>query len=252
MKLCPRGVNKFVWRCHKAVCDKTISIYAGTPFAFAKIHLSKVVMLMFYFANEEPATKVRDYVKLSDKTITQWYDICRGYCSKEMIRIDMKVGGPGHVVEIDETSLAKKQKYHRGKKYVEFWVFGGYDRSTRNTHIISDLFASYVSANTKHTLANEKSLKHLSYMHTWVNHSKDFKDPVTGAHTNGIEGCWEAKLKSKIKKMRGLKSMEQAAAIVDECLWRSWFFHPQALAEQKFKGLEHPHRSRLKATFFTG
>ncbi|KAJ0409740.1 hypothetical protein ATCC90586_003248 [Pythium insidiosum] len=131
MKLCPRGVNKFVWRYHKAVCDKTISIYVGTPFAFAKIHLSKVVMLMFYFANEEPATKVRDYVKLSDKTITQWYDICCGYCLKEMIRIDMKVGGPGHVVEIDDTSLAKKQKYHRGKKYFEFWVFGGYDRSTR-------------------------------------------------------------------------------------------------------------------------
>lgn len=69
----------------------------------------------------------------------------------------------------------------------------------RSTHIISDKFASYVSTNEKHTLANNKLLKHMHYKHTWVNHSKNFKDPVTGAHTNSIEGCWEAKLKSKIK-----------------------------------------------------
>lgn len=41
------------------------------------------------------------------------------------------MGGPGHVVEIDETSLAKKQKYRRGKKYHEFWLFGGWDRTTK-------------------------------------------------------------------------------------------------------------------------
>lgn len=66
------------------------------------------------------------------------------------------------------------------------------------THIISDKFDSYVSTNESHTLTNNKDLKHMSYKHTWVNHSKNFVDPKTGAHTNSIEGCWEAKLKRKI------------------------------------------------------
>ena len=33
-----------------------------------------------------------------------------------------------------------------------------------------------------------------------VDHSKTFKDPITGAHTNHIEGTWHA-LKQKIPKI---------------------------------------------------
>ncbi|KAJ0404295.1 hypothetical protein P43SY_003208 [Pythium insidiosum] len=96
-----------------------------------------------------------------------------------------------------------------------------------STHIISDQFASYVSSNERHTLANNKVLKHLEYKHTWVNHSKNYVDPKTGANTNSIEACWEAKLKSKIKAMGGTWTMEQDASVLDECLWRSWFFGPE-------------------------
>lgn len=175
----------------------------------------------------------------------------------------MKVGGLGHVVEIDETSLAKKQKYHRGKFFEQFWVFGGYDRSTKkwfaivtfhdrskptllkviketiqpNTHIISDKFGSYVSSNEKYHLGNEPMLAECKYVHSWVNHSANFVDPETGAHTNGIEGCWEAKLKSKIKSMRGTLNLDHVCAVVDECLWRSWFFGENADIDQKFYGI---------------
>ncbi|GBL63928.1 hypothetical protein AVEN_221020-1 [Araneus ventricosus] len=30
------------------------------------------------------------------------------------------------------------------------------------------------------------------YVHYTVKHSQNFKDPVTGVHTNGIEGTWSA------------------------------------------------------------
>ncbi|DBA05029.1 TPA: hypothetical protein N0F65_000717, partial [Lagenidium giganteum] len=106
----------------------------------------------------------------------------------------------GHVLKIDETSLAEKSKYGRGKKYTEFWVFGGYDRNSRKwfaaitfsdrtkptlTAAIaemilpqshSDQFASYASTNGKHTSANNPNLKHLACTHTWVTHSKNFVD----------------------------------------------------------------------------
>ncbi|OWZ18741.1 hypothetical protein PHMEG_0007118, partial [Phytophthora megakarya] len=40
------------------------------------------------------------------------------------------IAGTGHAVEIDETSLKKKQKYRRGNRHPHFWVFGEVDRNT--------------------------------------------------------------------------------------------------------------------------
>ncbi|POM71476.1 LOW QUALITY PROTEIN: Hypothetical protein PHPALM_11960 [Phytophthora palmivora] len=42
----------------------------------------------------------------------------------------MQIGGPGHIVEIDETSLKKKSKYGRGLQHPDNWLFGGVDRTT--------------------------------------------------------------------------------------------------------------------------
>ncbi|KAF1327430.1 hypothetical protein FI667_g7705, partial [Globisporangium splendens] len=110
-------------------------------------------MLLFYLAAGESATKVVQYVKVSPRAATEWFDICRGYCSKELLTIGMK----------------------------------------------------------------------------------NLVDPKTGA--DSIEGRWEAILKSKIKAMRGTISVKQVAAVLDECLWRSCFFHPGVLPEDNFKGL---------------
>lgn len=47
-----------------------------------------------------------------------------------MLLTAWRIGGEGHLVEIDETNLAKKQKYHRGRHYEEFCFFGGVERET--------------------------------------------------------------------------------------------------------------------------
>ncbi|DAZ95035.1 TPA: hypothetical protein N0F65_003752 [Lagenidium giganteum] len=169
--------------------------------------MGKLVQLLFYVASGTGATKTRQFVGVSTKAVTEWFDICRGICSKEMLAVDMS---------IDETSLAKKQKYARGKKYPDFWVFGAFDQVTKKwaaaitfddrskpmltlkiaemikprTHVICEKFGSYVSAKKKHTLETNPALKHMGFTHTRVNHSKNFVDPTTGAQTNGIEGCW--------------------------------------------------------------
>jgi hypothetical protein len=53
---------------------------------------------------------------------------------------------------------------------------------------MSDMFSSYVAVNKKHTIANDKALRGMHKKHSWVNHSKHYVDPVTGAHKNRIEG----------------------------------------------------------------
>jgi hypothetical protein len=59
-----------------------------------------------------------------------WYQKFRTICAREMTTHPMEVGGVGHVVEIDETSLKKKSKYGKGKRYPDVWLFGGVDRTT--------------------------------------------------------------------------------------------------------------------------
>ena len=104
--------------------------------------------------------------------------------------------------------------------------------------IISDKFSSYVweRGNHQYTLANNSSLASMNYSHQWVNHSLNFVDPETGAHTNSIEGLWEIKIKRYIKAMRGMNS-EHLDGYVDEFMWRSWFFPPRASGGQYLCGL---------------
>ena len=47
-----------------------------------------------------------------------------------------------------------------------------------------------------------------------VNHSENFVDPVTAAHTNTIEGFW-SKVKKKLKRMSGT-FRDKPAGYLDE------------------------------------
>ena len=56
--------------------------------------------------------------------------------------------------------------------------------------------------------------------HNVVNHSVNFVDPVTGAHTQNIESKWN-NLKLKIKKHRGVRG-DILQIWLDEQMWREW------------------------------
>ena len=56
------------------------------------------------------------------------------------------------------------------------------------------------------------------YLHESVNHSKYFKDPATGVHTNFIEERW-SKLRRKFKAMIGTLR-DFVPSYIDEFLWR--------------------------------
>jgi len=115
------------------------------------------------------------------------------------------IGGPGCVVEIDESKFGKR-KFNRGKGVDGVWVFGGIERDSHpprcffvtvndrsadtlipiikrwilpGTTIYSDCWRSYS------TLVSE------GYVHATVNHSVEFKSE-SGTHTNNIESRWNA------------------------------------------------------------
>lgn len=113
-----------------------------------------------------------------------------------------KMGGIGRTVEIDESKFGKR-KYHRGRKVEGTWVFGGVERETgrvfmvpvkcRSSAYLVPILEHFVESGT--TIISDcwkayNCLENKGFVHLTVNHSLNFVDPETGAHSNTIEGLW--------------------------------------------------------------
>ena len=116
---------------------------------------------------------------------------------------DTIIGGPGIVVEVDETKMGKR-KYNRGHRVDGAWVIVGVEVGTSERGV----FAEVVVDRSAETIAGvlERHIAEGSTLHTdcWkgygliserfgiqhftVNHSVGFKDCTTGVHTNTVEG----------------------------------------------------------------
>ena len=53
-------------------------------------------------------------------------------CSEDLMKNFAPVGGPGHIVSIDETAVGKLPRFSNAaaRKTVPQWVFGGVDHAT--------------------------------------------------------------------------------------------------------------------------
>ncbi len=128
---------------------------------------------------------------LTEKSIVDWYNFCRDVCARWTRRNPRIVGGPGHVVQIDETCV-RKAKYNRGRRIPPRWVFGGLDTTTRKGFLVK---VPNRSAKTLLTIVMQRirpgteihsdewrSYRRLAdlpvnppYVHLTVNHSRMFK-----------------------------------------------------------------------------
>ena len=210
----PMSKGKKYWRCTKFHCLKKYSFLHESFFADCRIEPRKVMMILYLKLIDTPSTIIQKFTGHSTKTIADFLVKFRSLLSHSIVfESNVMIGGPGIIVEIDETLISRKNNPWTGKKGV--WVFGGVERTGErrvfaqmvpdrtaktlleiikkcihpDSIIISDCWTAYKSINKK-----------LKISHMTVDHSKTFKDPITGAHTNHIEGTWHA-LKQKIPKI---------------------------------------------------
>jgi len=120
-----------------------------------------------------------------------------------------KIGGKDHIIEIDESKFGKR-KYNKGHHVEGVWILGMVDRTTRAIHLVSvdKRDAPTLEARIEAATSNDSiiytdcwrgynKIDSICESHETVNHSKFFKDPSTGVHTNTIEGNWYA-IKSQV------------------------------------------------------
>lgn len=138
-------------------------------------------------------------------------------------------GGPGANVQIDE-SVITKRKYHRGRLVREKWILGIYDTTNnkgyiqyvnnRTSQVLIPIIQNHVQAGS--TIWTDQwraynNLRHLGYIHQTVNHSRHFRDPVTGVCTNHVEGYW-SKLKQYLRRL-GVIGSPFLPEYIDQFLW---------------------------------
>ncbi|XP_046685377.1 uncharacterized protein LOC124371108 [Homalodisca vitripennis] len=197
----------------KIKCRFTASAKKGTFFESAHLPLTDIFCIVASILCLVPPRQ--DYLKknfnISSKTAVDWYSFCREVFVDHVANNDVTLGGVGHIVEIDEAKFGKR-KYNRGRLIEGQWVFGGIDRTTHETFLVP------VEKRDKETLLKvikEKiepgstiisdcwraydCLEDEGFVHETVNHSKEFVDPRTHAHTNTIERTWRS-VKDKIPR----------------------------------------------------
>jgi len=152
-----------------------------------------------------------------DSTIADWFSFCGEVILDSMSRDDATpLGGPGVVVEIDETKVGRR-KYNRGRLVEGQWVLGFIEQrgpvgnhrarlvplpnNRRDADTLCRLITEHVSPDS--TLFTDcwkgyANLNALGFEHFCVNHTYEF---VTedGVSTQNIESLWRA-MKRKLQR----------------------------------------------------
>ena len=115
----------------------------------------------------------------------------RGLCSQNNESSCGQIGGPGMTVEIDESKFGKT-KFDCGRYIERQWVFGGICHQ-RDKDTLLPIIRAHILPGTCVMSGMWKvydCLKDEGYTHLTVNHSINFVDPDTGAHTQYIGNTW--------------------------------------------------------------
>lgn len=199
-------------------CDKTKSIFADTIFYKTKKKIIEVLDLIYFWSLDLVQKKVAYQCNTNSRETTiNWYKkLC--FLSGRIIRNqnnNKKIGGYGHVVQIDESKFSKR-KYNVGRIERSPWVIGGIDLITKDVFFVevfsrdSTTLLNIILENVEEgtTIYTDKWKGYINlnqyYHHLDVNHTTNFVDPITGANTQLIESTWNSY--KKLFKARSISS----------------------------------------------
>ena len=215
--------NTWYWICTRRFngekCNKgKFAVRKGTFFDNSRLSISTIMWIVWHFLHHLSEEQCRQYTNIGQKNcnmLVKYYSKCREVCGTWIWANKPKLGGFGTIVEMDESHFAGAQKYGKGRilgadpwKDWHKWVFGMSLRgsldcvlksvdSSRSRSIVIPIINDNCSDGTIFCSDGWKAYANLSdHVHLEdtsifsVNHTKNYVDPQTGAHTQSIERLW--------------------------------------------------------------
>lgn len=190
-----------LWRCKS--CGKSVSIFKDSFFANSRLTCNEVLLIGYLWLAKARWQTILAITGHSTATITEYLGHYRQLVVSTLENSPGMIGGDGIIVEVDESKLCKR-KYNRGHRVVGAWVVGGVERTEerrvfiervqdRSAETLRDIIARNVAQGSivhSDLWRGYQRLDELGMAHATVNHSQCFRDPITGVHTNTIEGTW--------------------------------------------------------------
>jgi transposase-like protein len=206
--------TKYSFKCKRKNCRTANSILDFTFFEQCRLPVNNILEIGYLWLTGATTTAIIAQLDHSSATICNWI----GYI-KQAVAFDLStagaqalIGGPGIIVEIDESKFGKR-KYHRGHLVEGVWIVGGVERTDARRcfavpvedRSIPTLLSIILNNVAEGSIIYTDMWKGYStvefeangFQHDTVNHSENFVDPVTGVHTNTIEGTWNG-IKMKV------------------------------------------------------
>ena len=98
----------------------------------------KIVDLMYAYLYETASFKnLARECRIASKATFNWRNFVRDVYSEYFVRFPLRIGGPGHIVEIDK-SVFVRCKHNVGHIVRTQWVFGGLDTETKGILVAVD------------------------------------------------------------------------------------------------------------------
>uniref|UniRef100_A0A914QWH8 ISXO2-like transposase domain-containing protein n=1 Tax=Panagrolaimus davidi TaxID=227884 RepID=A0A914QWH8_9BILA len=213
-------------------CGHRCSIRKGTFFSQSKLHLCQIMELIYYTLLQTPQNSIKEITGYANGTLVDWQSFIREVLKNYYYDKVQPLGGIGEVVEIDESKFGRR-KYHKGHKVDGIWIWGGLERSSgrvvmcpvqhRDKRTLHALIKRWIKPGT--TVISDcwsayNGIEEYGMQHLTVNHSKNFKDPVTGACTNRIESSWrhaKAALPQYSRKKSNIRSRLSVYFFMKDC-----------------------------------
>ena len=119
----------------------------GSWFENANMTLEEVIKFTYWWCQDLDQWQIKKQLGIESHAAVDWDMFCREVCEVTLFEKREKIGGPGKLVQIDESKIGKR-KYHRGHVVEGQWVFGGIEEDSRKS------FIETVENRTEETLLN--------------------------------------------------------------------------------------------------